>query len=46
MSKGRNGDEVVEQSSLPQVNLEIMEPEVCLVCLKLDLSLILLISVR
>ena len=36
MLKGKNGDEVVEQFSLPQIQLDIMEPNVCLLCTKLD----------
>ena len=35
-SKGKNRDEFVKQSVLPQIHLEMMEPKVCLVCIKLD----------
>ena len=36
MMKGKNGDEVVEQFSHPQTQLDMMEPNVCLVSPKLD----------
>ena len=36
MLKGKNGDEVIDQFSLPQIQLDMMEPTVCLVSTKLD----------
>ena len=33
---GKNGDEIVKQFSLPQVQLDVMEPNVWLVSTKLD----------
>jgi len=32
----KNGDENVERFSLPQIQLDVMEPNVCLVSTKLD----------
>ena len=36
MSKGKNGNELVKQFSLPPTQLDLMEPTVCLVSTKLD----------
>ena len=38
LSKRINGDEVVELSLFPQLNLEIMGPNVCLAGIKLDFA--------
>ena len=39
-SKGKkNGKEVVEQSLLRLIALKMMEPKVCLVCIKLDFAI-------
>ena len=39
--KGKNGNEVVEHFSLPQTELDIMDPNNCLVSNKLDFATIL-----
>ena len=39
LSKGKNGYEIVEESLLPQIHMEMMEPKVGLVYIKLDFAI-------
>ena len=34
--KAKNGDEAADQLSFPQIQLDMMEPNICLVSIKLD----------